>query len=109
MAFTGESRAVIKLIIYIPYWHRRVLLVLVLGGFLTGKSDHEIVPVHEILKLKEVNELLQGKHITLENLPKILESDPQCTKLGAKPGHVVRISRSDNGNAYLYYRVVVEG
>jgi DNA-directed RNA polymerase subunit H len=83
--------------------------VLFLGGSLAGKSDHEIVPVHEILKLKEVNELLQEKHITLENLPKIFESDPQCRKLGAKPGHVVKIHRDDNGNAYLYYRVVVEG
>ena len=83
--------------------------MLFLGGSLAGKSDHEIVPVHEILRLKEVNELLQEKHIALENLPKILESDPQCRKLGAKPGHVIKISRNDNGNAYLYYRVVVEG
>lgn len=76
---------------------------------MAGRSDHEIVPVHEILKLKEVNELLQDKRITLENLPKILESDPQCRKLGARPGHVVKVHRSDNGNAYFYYRVVVEG
>ncbi len=76
---------------------------------MAGRSDHEIVPVHETLKLKEVNELLQSKHITLENLPKIFESDPQCRKIGARPGHVIKISRKDNGNAYLYYRVVVEG
>ena len=50
---------------------------------MAGKSDHEIVPVHEILKLKDVNELLEEKHIALENLPKILESDSQCRKLGA--------------------------
>ncbi len=76
---------------------------------MAGRSDHEIVPVHEILKLKEVNELLEGKKITLENLPKILESDPQCKRLGARQGHVVRINRRENGSAYPYYRVVVEG
>jgi DNA-directed RNA polymerase subunit H len=76
---------------------------------LVNKSDHEIVPVHEILKLKEVNELLESKNLRLENLPKIFESDPQCKKLGAKPGHVIKIHRNDNGNQYLYYRVVVEG
>ncbi len=83
--------------------------MLILGGFLVNKSDHEIIPVHEILKLKEVNELLESKGITLENIPKIFESDPQCQKLGAKPGHVLKIQRNDGGNRYLYYRVVVEG
>jgi DNA-directed RNA polymerase subunit H len=68
-----------------------------------------MVPVHEILKLKQVNEVLKEKNIQLENLPKILESDPQCKKLGGRPGHVIKIQRNDNGNSYLYYRVVVEG
>jgi DNA-directed RNA polymerase, subunit H, RpoH/RPB5 len=76
---------------------------------LAYRSDHEIVPDHEILKLKEVNTLLDGSHITIDNLPKILESDPQCKKLGAKPGHVIKIHRSDNGHSYTYYRVVIEG
>ena len=85
------------------------MLVLVLGVSLANKSNHEMVPAHQILKLKDVNDLLKEKNIQLENLPKILENDPQCKRLGAKPGHVIKIERNDNGNPYLYYRVVVEG
>ncbi len=74
-----------------------------------SKSDHESVPVHERLEYKEVKAVLEEKGLRIENLPKILESDPQAKKLGAKPGHVIRIHRKDGENAYLYYRVVVEG
>jgi DNA-directed RNA polymerase subunit H len=83
--------------------------VLVLGGFLAGKSDHEIVPVHEKLDYKQAQEVLKEKSLKIENLPKIFESDPQAKKLGAKAGNVLRIHRKDGENAYLYYRVVIEG
>ena len=85
------------------------MLVLVLGGFLVGKSDHEIVPAHEKLDFKQVKELLESKSIKIENLPKVFESDPQSKKLNAKPGNVLKIHRKDGENSYFYYRVVVEG
>ncbi|MDE1823566.1 MAG: DNA-directed RNA polymerase subunit H, partial [Candidatus Micrarchaeota archaeon] len=73
------------------------------------RSDHENVPPHEIMSESEVKELCKEKGITTERLPKILSSDPQSVKLQAKPGDVLKIYRSDNGNEFLYYRIVVEG
>lgn len=75
---------------------------------MTGKSDHEFVPEHELLSEKEANTVLEKLGLKRENLPKILSEDPQSKKLGAKPGQIVRIYRKDNGHEYEYYRFVVE-
>ncbi len=56
-----------------------------------------------------VNELLASLGITLNNLPKILVSDPQAQKAGAKVGDVLEMERHDFGKSYTYYRYVVEG
>jgi DNA-directed RNA polymerase subunit H len=58
---------------------------------------------------KEVSELFKKLGITIENLPKIFDTDPQAKKLEAKPGQVIRIYRKDDKNEYEYYRKVVEG
>ena len=84
-----------------------LVLALVLGVAL--KSDHELVPVHEIMDEKEVRSLFEKMNITQNNLPKIFTSDPQAKKLNAKPGQIIKIHRTDFGNEYLYYRLVVEG
>ena len=73
------------------------------------KSDHELIPVHELMTEKEVNELFKKLGITIENLPRIFDSDPQAKKLEAKAGQVIRIYRKDGKNEYEYYRRVVEG
>lgn len=74
-----------------------------------SKSDHELIPVHELMSDKEVAELCKKLGLTTENLPKIFNTDPQAVKLGAKPGQVIRIYRKDSRNEYEYYRRVVEG
>ena len=76
---------------------------------MSSKSDHELVPVHELMSDKEVSELLKKLGITVQNLPRIFDSDPQAKKLGAKEGQVVKIYRKDGKNEYEYYRRVVEG
>ncbi len=43
------------------------------------------------------------------NLPKILSSDPQAVKLGAKPGDIIEIERDSDGKPYMYYRFVIQG
>ncbi|MDE1767869.1 MAG: DNA-directed RNA polymerase subunit H [Candidatus Micrarchaeota archaeon] len=58
---------------------------------------------------KEVSELLKRLGIELENLPRILDTDPQAVKLEAKAGQVIRISRKDGKIDNDYYRRVVEG
>jgi DNA-directed RNA polymerase subunit H len=80
--------------------------VLVLGGCL-AKKDHEFVPLHELLSNAEAEKVLKSLNAKAENLPKILESDPQAKKLGAKVGAIVKISREDAGNEYEYYRLVI--
>jgi len=45
----------------------------------------------------------------LEKFQKILESDPQAKKLGAKPGDLVAIHRDDPTGSYINYRLVVKG
>ena len=80
-----------------------------LGELLPSKSDHELVPVHELMNDNDVKEVLKALNISTENLPKILESDTQAKKLGAKIGQVIRIRRHEGKHEQMYYRVVVEG
>ncbi len=86
-----------------------MLLLSVLGELLPSKSDHELVPEHELMNDKEVAELFKKLGIVMENLPRIYDTDPQAVKLGAKAGQVVRIYRKDGKNEYEYFRRVVEG
>ncbi|MHB1829985.1 MAG: DNA-directed RNA polymerase subunit RpoH/Rpb5 C-terminal domain-containing protein [Candidatus Micrarchaeaceae archaeon] len=74
-----------------------------------SKSDHELVPVHEIMSDKDVKELFRTFNITIDNLPKILESDIQAKKLEAKPGQVLKIYRREGKREYPYYRAVIDG
>ena len=86
-----------------------LVLLLILGVSLVGKSDHDLVPVHEIMNDKEAKELLENRGIGANNLARILASDPQAKKIGAKPGQVLKIYRKDTGKDNVYYRFVVEG
>ncbi len=56
----------------------------------------------------EVKKFLSENGLQPYNLPKILVSDPQAKKLEAKPGQILRIYRTDGGNDYEYFRLVVE-
>ena len=74
-----------------------------------SKSDHELVPVHELMNDSEVKQVLKELNITIENLPRMLESDTQAKKLGAKIGQVIKIHRHEGKREQMYYRLVVEG
>ena len=58
---------------------------------------------------KEAKELLEELELKPENLPKILESDPQVKILNGKVGQIVKIDRTENGVKVPYYRIIVEG
>lgn len=75
---------------------------------MSGKSDHDFVPAHELLSEKEANTVLEKLNLKRENLPKLFTEDPQAKRLNAKPGQIVRIYRNDNGHENEYYRLVVE-
>lgn len=83
-----------------------------IGGLLKeiDISKHKFVPKHVILNEKQTGELLQQYNITLNQLPRILTSDPMVEKLEAKVGDVIKITRtSPTAGTISYYRVVVKG
>ncbi len=73
-------------------------------------SKHSFVPKHTLLSEKEKEELLKRYNIKLNQLPRILTSDPMTKRLEAKVGDVIKVSReSQTSGETVYYRVVVKG
>ncbi len=67
-----------------------------------------LVPKHEILNEDEKLLLLNKLNAKESQLPKIKQSDPAVTALGAKKGDVLKIIRnSETAGEYIYYRIVV--
>jgi DNA-directed RNA polymerase subunit H (RpoH/RPB5) len=72
-------------------------------------SPLKLLVKHEVLSASDVKKITAKFKVTLDKLPKILESDPQALKIGAKAGQVIAIYRKDpTGGDYLYYRYVVK-
>lgn len=75
--------------------------------------SHYFVPEHILLTEEEKNSLLEKYQIFIENLPKILITDPVIRLLDTperpiKPGDVVKIIRnSPTAGQAVAYRVVV--
>lgn len=65
-------------------------------------EENLLVPKHEIVSEEEKEELMR-KYGPLELFPKILSSDPMVERLGAKPGDLIKVYRSEG----IYYRYVV--
>lgn len=73
-------------------------------------SKHVFVPKHNILNDAEKDELLKKYNVTLNQLPRIVLSDPMVVKLEAKVGDVIKIVRdSQTSGKTTYYRVVIKG
>jgi DNA-directed RNA polymerase subunit H len=71
---------------------------------------HLLVPEHSKLNKTEIKELLDRYNISINELPKIVASDPAIQKLNAKPGDVIKIKRkSPTSEESIYYRVVING
>jgi DNA-directed RNA polymerase subunit H (RpoH/RPB5) len=71
--------------------------------------SHKLVPFHEIISEKEKTELLEKFKITPDQLPKILNTDPVSSSIGAQPGQIVKIVRkSRTAKEAVAYRLVVE-
>jgi DNA-directed RNA polymerase subunit H (RpoH/RPB5) len=58
--------------------------------------NHELVPLHQIISEKEKIDLLKKYDIEPSQLPKILDTDPVCISIGAKPGQILKIIRKSH-------------
>ena len=71
--------------------------------------NHELVPNHEIIPEEEKKQVFKKYDITPDQLPKIMDTDPVCLSIGAKPGQIVKITRkSHTADIAVAYRFVVE-
>ncbi len=71
-------------------------------------SNHVLVPKHSKVGEKEKQELLKKHNISVNELPRILKSDPVIDTLGVKQGDVIKIKRiSATSGESVFYRVVV--
>jgi len=72
--------------------------------------EHELVPLHEVLDVREAIRVLKELRVRPEKLPWIRENDPAAKAIGAKPGDIVRIiRRSHTAHKSISYRYVVTG
>lgn len=72
--------------------------------------EHELVPLHEVLEVREALNILRQLRVKPEKLPWIRENDPAARSIGAKPGDIVRITRkSHTARRAVSYRYVVTG
>jgi len=71
--------------------------------------EHTLVPKHEILTQKEVEQLLAEYRVQPYQLPQIKASDPAVKVIDAKPGDVLRVIRkSPTAGIHIAYRYVVD-
>ena len=71
--------------------------------------EHALVPMHEILTVKERAQLLEKYKVKPYQMPQITSTDPAVKAIGAKPGDVLRIIRkSSTAGEHIAYRYVVE-
>lgn len=61
----------------------------------------------EIMSEKDREALFKKLGIGPGDLPKMNSSDPEAEALGAKPGDVIKIKRTDSTATYFHYRIVV--
>lgn len=72
--------------------------------------NHSLVPEHKVLTKKQADSVLKTLGFRRHQLPWLRASDPAVEAVGAKPGDVVRITRtSPTAGSTVVYRYVVPG
>lgn len=70
---------------------------------------HDLVPEHTILTPEEADAVLDELDVRIDQIPKILPTDPVVKAIDAKLGDVLKITRkSMTAGVFTSYRVVRE-
>ncbi|WP_304124094.1 DNA-directed RNA polymerase subunit H [Methanosphaera cuniculi] len=70
---------------------------------------HDLVPEHTILTPEEADAVLEELDVRIDQIPKILPTDPVVKAIDAKLGDVLKITRkSMTAGVFTSYRVVRE-
>ncbi len=73
-------------------------------------SKHILVPKHTKISEEEIKVILDKYNISLNQLPKILKSDPAIKNLNAEVGDVIKIERdSPTMGTVDFFRAVIHG
>ncbi|MDD6286061.1 DNA-directed RNA polymerase subunit H [Candidatus Methanosphaera massiliense] len=71
--------------------------------------QHNLVPEHTILSDEEAEEVLDKLNVRVDQIPKILPTDPVVKAIGAELGDIIKITRkSETAGIFVAYRVVRE-
>ena len=69
--------------------------------------QHKLVPEHTILSKEEAQKVLDDLNVRLDQIPKILPTDPVVKAIDAKVGDILKITRkSETAGIFVAYRVV---
>ena len=70
--------------------------------------EHQLVPLHQIITTEDQEELKAKYQAEPYKFPWIKETDPIAIILGARPGHVIKVTqKSETAGKYDSYRYVV--
>ncbi len=73
-------------------------------------STHFLIPKHELLTKEEASQVLARFNSSPSQFPYIQATDAIVKEIGARPGDLVRVTRSsETAGSSTYYRYVVEG
>lgn len=73
----------------------------------TDILQHKLVPEHTILSEEEAQKVLDDLNVRLDQIPKILPTDPVVKAIDAKVGDILKITRkSETAGIFVAYRVV---
>ena len=73
-------------------------------------TKHALVPKHVKLSDKDTKEILSRYNVVVEQLPRILKSDPAIQQLDVKEKDVIKITRPSPTNIEtVFYRRVTNG
>jgi DNA-directed RNA polymerase I, II, and III subunit RPABC1 len=73
---------------------------------LVNVTRHKMMPEHTLMTSEEKSKFLKASCLVIEQLPRILVSDPVCRYYGAKRGDIMRIIRkSETAGKYAMFRL----